>query len=53
MLFTLQYNLQSDNLATVPYIKSQYSIAKLFELNKYALKRRIYNINWGFGILVS
>ena len=37
----------------VPYRKIQDPIAKLFESNKYALKRRICNMNWGFGILAS
>ena len=37
----------------VPYIKIQDPIAKLFKPNKYALKRRICNMNWGFGILAS
>ena len=37
----------------VPYIKIQDPIAQLFESNKYALKRRTCNMNWGFGILAS
>ena len=42
-----QVYIWNQLIATMPYIKSQYPTAKLFEWNEYALKRRIYNINWG------